>query len=317
MKTPNTKHQTPKKFQTPGFKGPLAGATSNGNCCVDRPRSGQPKVAVGFSPRSTVKTTLRRVATLKRWQSVFAPAIKRRYATQAPFALSFRGLKPTATFAASLRDAKLNFRKPLRLAYRFWAVMFFGGCLALPAMRAAETNSDFSEKLPPLEPVHPEIPPGFWENYSVLTLAGSIELFALVAVLVWWLLRPKVVVPAPPAVQARQNLEPLRTRPEDGATLSLISQVLRHYTAAAFALPAQEMTTAEFCRAIAAHNKIGSDLSASMADFLHRCDERKFAPPSPAQPLGAVGQAFGLIDKLEQTRTRTELPAQTNPARPA
>ena len=65
-------------------------------------------------------------------------------------------------------------------------------------------------------------------------------LLALVALAVWWLTRPKPPVVVPPEVQARQALEPLRQQAEDGAVLSQVSQILRHYVSAAFALPPGE-----------------------------------------------------------------------------
>ena len=106
----------------------------------------------------------------------------------------------------------------------------------------------------------------------------------------------------PPEVQARQALEPLRQQPEDGALLSRVSQILRHYVAAAFDLPPGELTTAEFCRAIAGHGRIGPELSAALSDFLRQCDQRKFAPPAPVPPFSAVAQALKLIDQAQIRR---------------
>jgi hypothetical protein len=106
----------------------------------------------------------------------------------------------------------------------------------------------------------------------------------------------------PPDVQARQALEPLRRQPEDGLLLSRVSQVLRHYVAAAFNLPLGELTTAEFCRAIAGHAQIGPDLSAALSDFLRLCDQDKFSPPAPVPPLNAVAQALKLIDETQARR---------------
>ena len=58
-------------------------------------------------------------------------------------------------------------------------------------------------------------------------------------------------------VQARAALEPLRGQSENGALLSRVSQILRHYVAAAFDLPPGELTTVEFCGAIASHTRGG------------------------------------------------------------
>jgi hypothetical protein len=130
----------------------------------------------------------------------------------------------------------------------------------------------------------------------------GVLLLALVGAAVWFLTRPKPTVIVPPEVQARQALEPLRQQPEDGALLSRVSQILRHYVAAAFSLPPGELTTAEFCRAIAGHAQIGPDLAAALSDFLHLCDQAKFSPPAPVTPLNAVAQALKLVDQAQARR---------------
>src|SRR5438093_7528543 len=66
----------------------------------DGSRSDKVKVAVGFSPRNAAVLGPRRVATLEKP----VPQFMRRSATRL-FSISNRGLKPTATVAASLRDA--------------------------------------------------------------------------------------------------------------------------------------------------------------------------------------------------------------------
>ena len=105
-------------------------------------------------------------------------------------------------------------------------------------------------------------------------------------VAIWWATRPKPPVIIPPEVQARGDLESLRKLAEDGRVLSKVSQAVRRYFGAAFALPPGELTTAEFCRAMAANDQVGSELSTTTSDFLRRCDERKFAPDAPARGNG-------------------------------
>jgi hypothetical protein len=120
-----------------------------------------------------------------------------------------------------------------------------------------------------------------------------------------------------PEVQARQALEPLRQQPEDGALLSRVSQVLRHYVATAFDLPPGELTTAEFCAAIAAHGPIGPELSTALSEFLRQCDQRKFSPPAPAPPFSAVAQALKLIDQAQTCRHALAQPARPPTASPS
>jgi hypothetical protein len=127
-------------------------------------------------------------------------------------------------------------------------------------------------------------------------------LLALVCGVAWLLTRPKPPVVVPPEVQARHALEPLRQQPEDGALLSRVSQILRHYVTAAFDLPPGELTTVEFCGAIATHSPIGPELSAALTQFLRECDQRKFSQSAPAPPLSAVAQALKLIDQAQTRR---------------
>jgi hypothetical protein len=119
---------------------------------------------------------------------------------------------------------------------------------------------------------------------------------------VWLLLRPKAGQVISPEVRARSALDALSTQPEDGALLSRVSQVLRRYVCAAFALPEGEMNTAEFCKALSSQVAVGSELTGALREFLYRCDERKFAPMSPVPPLGAVAEALKLVDAVEARR---------------
>src|ERR1019366_4946199 len=111
---------------------------------------------------------------------------------------------------------------------------------------------------------------------------------------------PPVVVP--PEVQARQALEPVRQQTEDGALLSRVSQILRHYVTAAFGFPPGELTATEVFRTIASRAPIGPDLSIALSSFLRLCDQDKFSPPAPVPPLGAVAQALKLIDQAQTRR---------------
>jgi len=135
---------------------------------------------------------------------------------------------------------------------------------------------------------------------------------AVLAVLcVWLLLRPKPQVMLPPVVQARQALEALRQRPEDGACLSNLSRILRNYFIGAFQLPPGELTTAEFCRVISGHEPIGAELSTTVSEFLRRCDERKFSPANSPAPLGDVTRGLELVALGEARRARLRQLAET------
>jgi Domain of unknown function (DUF4381) len=195
----------------------------------------------------------------------------------------------------------------------------------------ADTNVPGSDALLRLRPPLPEIPPTFWERNNGWIVAAGLLLFVAIAAFVAWLMRPKPPVVVPPDVQARKALEPLRGQPEDGALLSRVSQILRHYVAAAFALQPGEMTTADFCRAVAGQARVGEELSNALSAFLRHCDERKFAPSTaiaagnlpasgggilppeaPSAPaMDTVAQALELIQLAEARR------AQLPPLEPA
>jgi hypothetical protein len=136
--------------------------------------------------------------------------------------------------------------------------------LLLPTVASTQSTDD----VPPLLPALTEIPPTLWDQHGALIVMLGIALVALLIAAVWWRLQPKPPVPLPIEIQTRNELELLRLPAEDGKTISRISQVLKHYFVVAFELPAGEMTTTEFNRAIAASEKAGDELAASVSEFL-------------------------------------------------
>jgi hypothetical protein len=177
----------------------------------------------------------------------------------------------------------------------FFSFLFFS--LSLSAQTS--TNA-----LPPLAPPYGEMPPTFWAQHGTVVLVAGFLFLAALGALGWMILRPKPPVAVPPEVLAREILEKLRHQAESGKVLSEISQTLRRYIVAAFALPPAELTTAEFSAAIAVNEKIGLELAAEVSDFLRECDQRNFAPANPAPPLGAAARALEIISQLEQRRAK-------------
>ena len=176
---------------------------------------------------------------------------------------------------------------------------------------AADTNSPSSDDLPPLRPPRAEIPPTFWQQHQAWILAGGLFLVVLIGVAVWLVLRPKPPRIIPPAIRAREALEPLRNQPENGLVLSKVSQILRAYFAATFQLPEGELTTAEFVRLVIQQEAVGPQLATAVNEFLQNCDRRKFAPLGPLPPLGAVSGAAQLIEQGEARRAAlTQAPAK-------
>jgi len=180
----------------------------------------------------------------------------------------------------------------------------FVPCSFYSARLLAATNTN-TDNIPPLRPPRAELPPSFWEVHGTSVVLCGITLLGIICIAFWWLARKRPQVVAPPEVQAREALESLRNRPEDGALLSKVSQILRRYVVEAFELPQGELTTTEFCALIAAAQKVGPQLTASISEFLRLCDQRKFAPRPDSQPLNGVAQAVKLIE-LGETR-RAEL----------
>jgi len=193
------------------------------------------------------------------------------------------------------------------IGFRFLAAALF--CLALPT-RAATNISAGDDDLGKLRPPRAEIPPTFWERYNIWIIAASLIFLALIGIIVWIVTRPKPPIIVPPEIRAKQALDLLLNKPEDGLVLSRVSQILRHYIADAFALPPGELTTTEFCRLIAGHEGVGPELAGTISDFLRRCDERKFTPSPPSAPITAPATALKLVEtaqaRLAELRRRAE-----------
>jgi len=180
-------------------------------------------------------------------------------------------------------------------------------CVSEPSRLLAETNIVSGEEIPPLRPPRGEIPPSLVEQYGSWLIAGGVLAFVLAGTIIWFLMRPRPPVPVPPAVQARNALEPLGIQPEDGALLSQVSYIVRRYAAAVFGLPRTELTTDEFCKALTQLESISPELSTELCGFLTECDRRKFAPSASAPPVlppGAVARAYQLIDHAETRCTQ-------------
>ena len=181
--------------------------------------------------------------------------------------------------------------------------------IAVPRLVAqASTNT-----LLVLAPPDGEIPPTFWEQHGTAILLGGTTLIALAGLILWKRLQPVPAVVLPPQVVARQALEKLQGRPEDGQVLSEASQILRQYFSAAFGLPSMEMTTSEFCAALAAHDKISAELVQSVSSLLSVCDRDKFSPKTIVPPINAVSRARELVSRSEArlVQLRSVTPSQS------
>jgi hypothetical protein len=184
---------------------------------------------------------------------------------------------------------------------RIWLVLVL--CLhALAYGGLTAKNSELSDEIPPLKPPRGEIPAGFWEQNRLLVTAAAVATLCVAALTIRFLARKKQSEPIPPEIEARTALEAFHGKTENGHTISEISRVVRRYFVAAFDLPQQELTTAEFARVTLASESIGADLAERVGKFLRDCDQRKFALESAPQPPSVLAAATSLIDLGEERR---------------
>jgi hypothetical protein len=167
--------------------------------------------------------------------------------------------------------------------------------------------------LPALLPPYGELPPTFWEQHGTSVGFAGFGVAVLAGFGLWLVFRPKPKIIISPEVQARAVLENLRRQPEDGAMLSRVSQVVRHYFRDAFRLPPGELTTTEFCREISRNEKVGAELSAAAVNFLRESDARKFSATVGPVKLDAASQALCLVEQAEQRRAQLRQSAGSQP----
>jgi len=183
--------------------------------------------------------------------------------------------------------------------------------LALPACAQLTTND-----LPALAAAAPPLPPTFWEQYEVAMIFGGLACLVLGSFVIWGLRRPAATVVVPPGQAARATLAEAAGRTEDGRLLSDISRILRRYLVATFALPPEEVTTAEFCARLAVSQRVGGELAEKFSRFLRECDQQKFSPEPARAGLNAVHRALELITQAEARREALApaAPRETLPA---
>lgn len=184
--------------------------------------------------------------------------------------------------------------------------------LAVPALAATQEPDEIPELRPPEE----LLPPTFWEQHA---WGASLSVACIVvglALILWWLRRPKAVVTTPVAVLARKALEALRNRPENFPLVSEVSRIVRHYLASALTLRSDELTPEELEGQLKTHPLLGRELAHELIAFFRACDEKKFSPQPPAPPLGAVERARQFVEQIELRRREAEraAPAQASPA---
>ena len=157
---------------------------------------------------------------------------------------------------------------------------------------------------PALVPPYAELPPTFWEQHKIAVVVGGLLFLVAQSIFLWKLLMRLQPAIEPPQNVACATLTRLLDEPENGRVLSEVSQILRRYLGAAFQMPGVELTTAEFIAALARNEKIGPELSKSLADFLRECDVRKFSAAPATPPLDAAERALQLVHQAEARRAK-------------
>jgi hypothetical protein len=183
--------------------------------------------------------------------------------------------------------------------------------LAVFVPGTAWANLPKTNTMPKLLPPYGELLPGFWEQHTATVAVAATVAALMIGCGLWLALRPKPKPQIPPAIQARTALNGLLNRPEDGALLSQVSQILRRYVLAAFGLPPAETTTTEFCQLIRGNDRIGAELATTLETYLRRCDEQKFAPAPAGSPLNG---ATGALELVAQGENRLAQLRQIQPA---
>lgn len=192
------------------------------------------------------------------------------------------------------------------------SIAVFGTVLLARLPVYAQTNGTEEEQFI-LNPPLPELSPTFFEQYGAWMLVAGIFFLTVLGTAIWFLLRPKPPVVEPIEVETRRELRMLKRLPEDGRTLSWISQILRKYFARAFDLPPGEMTTTEFCDALSRNDKIPPGLATETSDFLRRCDAIKFSAETESPLEGAVARAMELVERAEARRAELRNEASKQP----
>ena len=184
------------------------------------------------------------------------------------------------------------------------AVIFGALRQVCPAVATNNAEEDFK-----LRPPRAEMAPSFWEQNANWIIPLAIAAVLAVALLAWFFLRPRPGVEEAPEIRARRELEKLASAPADREVLSRASQILKYYLAQVFGLPKEEMTTAEFCSALAANGEAGEELVKNVIQFLRRNDDLKFAPgPIPAS---TVPEALKVLQQAEARRAELRTTERT------
>jgi hypothetical protein len=151
-----------------------------------------------------------------------------------------------------------------------------------------------------LLPAYGELPPTFWGQHHEGIVVVAVMFLGLMMFLTWRWLRPKAATVLSPEQIAREALGKIARQPENGNTLSAVSQILRLYLGCVLGFPGDGMTTAEFRAALAVCPGVDARFVEAVTTLLRACDRDKFSAGQVAPPLNAVNRARQLIDLVKK-----------------
>jgi LPXTG-motif cell wall-anchored protein len=167
--------------------------------------------------------------------------------------------------------------------------------------------------------IHSLAPLTFWERHGTEIIIYSILGLALLALVLWLLLRKKTTPPLTPYERALQDLlfaRGLQDTGQDKAFAIAASDAVRRYLESAYHVPAPERTTEEFLQVAAHQVWMQGELTTLLRRFLEFCDLAKFA----GQQFGAeereqlLKSAREFIDAAEKLRQPASTTTAPNPA---
>jgi len=145
-------------------------------------------------------------------------------------------------------------------------------------------------------------------NVWLWVIVGAIAfalLAAAVALILYFALRKKPIIPPPPIpphVRAKQKLqEALELLAQPKPFCILVSDTLRTYLEERFKFHAPERTTEEFLHELQATDRLLPDQKENLSEFLKRCDLVKFAryEPRETELRGLHDSAVRLVEETE------------------
>ena len=160
-----------------------------------------------------------------------------------------------------------------------------------------------AEPVSDLRPPRPEMPPPPIAQRRDAWVLGAVGAGIILVALCWPRRKPPVP-PPPPFSVAHGKFSALRADAA-GATPAAVSAIVRHYAAAAFALPGNGLTSEEVVSGLVTRRACPAELTNAVWHFLSDCDRAEFSPVREAADGSTLlASASRLVDELEAARAK-------------